>query len=508
MASNKDILEAQRYNRRRLITSFVAGSPEGKEVEPQAPTRPFLIGAALAVVMLLVSVGLRFLYPGADTKQSAGLAVVSSSGARYYLQDGQWHPISNRTSARLLGDSSTGTMKISDTDLAKYSQGQALGIADAPEDVPSDKNHMTADWTSCAIAERTFTWIGNSSLLKSNGLRAARSAYVAPVGGTDSYIVSGSTKFRIPAAAGETVARLRLGSSPISVNPNWLSLFDDGPDLATWTVENPGGPMDSYPQNNNSLRQGSIIAVKDTGSTTYYVLVSTGHAYPLSPLAAALYEGSPLAPNGTIETALTIQPGAFAQAFTIAKTDVEPSPFPKEWAALEGLYPFDSDSTSSGSDDDNPKVVRVRDQVPCATLEQGKSDSSGTVTTTTQQSSTTAHATLTFMSQEGARRATWNLDPTAATPASYSAGSALVKSGYGTLAQGSANGQTEAPLTFVSDLGLRHSLGDDQKDTLQRLGWGTDYVQTVPEQWLELIPSGVELSNRAARREVAGGGKS
>ena len=458
MASNKDILEAQRYNRRRLITSFVAGSPEGKEVEPQAPTRPFVIGAALAVVMLLVSVGLRFLYPGADTKQSAGLAVVSSSGARYYLQDGQWHPISNRTSARLLGDSSTGTMKISDTDLAKYSQGQALGIADAPEDVPSDKNHMTADWTSCAIAERTFTWIGNSSLLKSNGLRAARSAYVAPVGGTDSYIVSGSTKFRIPAAAGETVARLRLGSSPISVNPNWISLFDDGP------------------------------------------------AYPLSPLAAALYEGSPLAPNGTIETALTIQPGAFAQAFTIAKTDVEPSPFPKEWAALEGLYPFDSDSTTSGSDDDNPKVVRVRDQVPCATLEQGKSDSSGAVTT--QQSSTTAHATLTVMSQEGARRSTWNLDPTAATPASYSAGSALVKSGYGTLAQGSTNGQTETPLTFVSDLGLRHSLGDDQKDTLQRLGWGTDYVQTVPEQWLELIPSGVELSNRAARREVASGGKS
>ena len=217
MASNKDILEAQRYNRRRLITSFVAGSPEGKEVEPQAPTRPFVIGAALAVVMLLVSVGLRFLYPGADTKQSAGLAVVSSSGARYYLQDGQWHPISNRTSARLLGDSSTGTMKISDTDLAKYSQGQALGIADAPEDVPSDKNHMTADWTSCAIAERTFTWIGNSSLLKSNGLRAARSAYVAPVGGTDSYIVSGSSKFRIPAAAGETVARLRerSGAKPL-----------------------------------------------------------------------------------------------------------------------------------------------------------------------------------------------------------------------------------------------------------------------------------------------------
>ena len=300
MASNKDILEAQRYNRRRLITSFVAGSPDGKEVEPQAPTRPFIIGAFLAVLMLLVSVGLRFLYPGADSSQSSGLAVVSSSGARYYLQDGQWHPIANRTSARLLGDSSTATMKISDSDLAKYSQGQALGIPDAPEDVPSTASRMSADWTSCAISEHTFTWIGNSSLLSSNGLHSARSAYVSPSGSNDSFVVAGSSKFRVPSSAGDIVARLRIGSSPIAVDPNWLSLFDDGPDLTTWSVDEPGGAMASYPQNNGSLRQGSIVAVKDTGTTTYYVLVSSGHAYPLSPLAAALYEGTTAAPNGTI----------------------------------------------------------------------------------------------------------------------------------------------------------------------------------------------------------------
>jgi len=503
MASNKDILEAQRYNRRRLITSFVAGSPEGKEVEPQAPTRPFIIGAALAVVMLLVSVGLRFLYSVGDSSQSAGLAVVSSSGARYYLQDGQWHPISNRTSARLLGGSSVGTMKISDSDLAKYSQGQTLGIPDAPEDVPSLADHMTADWTSCAISERTFTWIGNSALLTSNGLRSARSAYVAPVGGNDSFIVSGSSKFRIPNAAAETVARLRLGTSPIPVSPNWISLFDDGPDLATWHVDEPGGALASYPHNNASLRQGSVIAVKDTGSTTYYVLVASGHAYPLSPIAAALYEGTTAAPNGTIEGALTLQPGAFAQAFTIAQTDSEPSPFPSSWSQLEGLYPFDSDSTGGG-DDDNAKLVRVRDQVPCATLEQSNPGAVGGPST--QATANTAHATLTVLTQEKARRASWNLGPTGDTPASYSAGSALVKSGYGTLAQGSSNGQTDPPLTFVSDLGLRHSLGEDQNDTLQRLGWNDSFIQPVPEQWLQLIPSGVELSNRSARREVAGEG--
>lgn len=506
MASNKDILEAQRYNRRRLITSFVAGSPDGKEVEPQAPTRPFIIGAFLAVLMLLVSVGLRFLYPGADSSQSSGLAVVSSSGARYYLQDGQWHPIANRTSARLLGDSSTATMKISDSDLAKYSQGQALGIPDAPEDVPSTASRMSADWTSCAISEHTFTWIGNSSLLSSNGLHSARSAYVSPSGSNDSFVVAGSSKFRVPSSAGDIVARLRIGSSPIAVDPHWLSLFDDGPDLTTWSVDDPGGAMASYPQNNGSLRQGSIVAVKDTGTTTYYVLVSSGHAYPLSPLAAALYEGTTAAPNGTIEGALALQPGAFAQSFTVAQTDIEPSPFPSEWAQLEGLYPFDSDSTGAGSDGDNPKVIRVRDQVPCASLDRGQS-AAGTPNAN-KQAASSAHATLTVMSQDGARRASWNLDPTANVPASYSPGAALVKSGYGTLAQGSSNGQSDPPLTFVSDLGLRHSLGEDQNDTLQRLGWNAQFIQPVPEQWLELIPTGVELSNRAARREVAGGGRS
>ena len=240
--------------------------------------------------------------------------------------------------------------------------------------------------------------------------------------------------------------------------------------------------------------------MKDTGSTTYYVLVATGHAYPLSPLAAALYEGTTAAPNGTIEGALTLQPSAFAQSFTVAKTDVEPSPFPDAWSQLEGLYPFDSDSTAADSDD--PKVIRVRDQVPCATLEraQGNADS--------KQPSGSAHATLTVMSQDSARRASWNPDPTADVPTSFSPGAALVASGFGTLAQGSSNGQTEAPLTFVSDLGQRHSLGEDQNDTLRRLGWNADFIQRVPEQWLELIPTGVELSNRAARREVAGGGSS
>ncbi len=46
------------------------------------------------------------------------------------------------------------------------------------------------------------------------------------------------------------------------------------------------------------------------GTTTYHVLVESKHAYPLSPLAAALYEWHKSPPNGTIVERSPFQPGA------------------------------------------------------------------------------------------------------------------------------------------------------------------------------------------------------
>ena len=40
MPSSKDILEAQRFNRNRLITAFTSGTPDGREVDTPSPVRP------------------------------------------------------------------------------------------------------------------------------------------------------------------------------------------------------------------------------------------------------------------------------------------------------------------------------------------------------------------------------------------------------------------------------------------------------------------------------------
>ncbi len=52
MARRKDLVEANAFNRRRLVTAFVAGAPGGLEVEPVRPGRVLIGGVALAVLLL------------------------------------------------------------------------------------------------------------------------------------------------------------------------------------------------------------------------------------------------------------------------------------------------------------------------------------------------------------------------------------------------------------------------------------------------------------------------
>lgn len=54
MTSRKDLLEAQAFTRRRLLTVLVGGAPDGREPEPAATVRALLGGAVVAVLVALV----------------------------------------------------------------------------------------------------------------------------------------------------------------------------------------------------------------------------------------------------------------------------------------------------------------------------------------------------------------------------------------------------------------------------------------------------------------------
>ena len=107
MPSSKDILEAQRFNRSRLITAFTSGTPNGREVDTPSPVRPLIFGVVVAVIMCVIGVGTRFFSSNPDLNTvNYELINVKDSGARYFWANGVLHPIKNITTAKLLAPES------------------------------------------------------------------------------------------------------------------------------------------------------------------------------------------------------------------------------------------------------------------------------------------------------------------------------------------------------------------------------------------------------------------
>jgi len=52
MATSKHLLEAHRFNRRRLVAAFLSGTPGSREVEPPRPARTVVAGLVLAVLVV------------------------------------------------------------------------------------------------------------------------------------------------------------------------------------------------------------------------------------------------------------------------------------------------------------------------------------------------------------------------------------------------------------------------------------------------------------------------
>ena len=108
MASKRDLVEAQTYSRRRLLTAFVSGAPAGQELEPTKPMRGVVAGILLTVILVLGSLAYGLLKPTLpDGWDDSSLVVVKNVGTRYVAVKGTLYPVLNTTSARLVVPSSS-----------------------------------------------------------------------------------------------------------------------------------------------------------------------------------------------------------------------------------------------------------------------------------------------------------------------------------------------------------------------------------------------------------------
>jgi hypothetical protein len=107
MASKRDLVEAQAFCRRRLVTAFLSGAPGGREVEPARPGRTIVGGVALAL-LLMAAAAVSSVLAGHTTLDwsRSGLVISQEKGQLYVITGTKTHPVLDPvvdiTSARLI----------------------------------------------------------------------------------------------------------------------------------------------------------------------------------------------------------------------------------------------------------------------------------------------------------------------------------------------------------------------------------------------------------------------
>jgi len=151
MATKKDLIEAQGFSRRRLLSAFTGGAPGGKELDPAKPLRAVVAGVALTIGVILVGVFWGIMQPGLPGDwQNNRLIVATDTGARYVSVEGTLYPVINTASARLLIPA--GEFKVVRTDQAALDGipvGPSIGILGAPDDLPAPSALINSSWTAC-----------------------------------------------------------------------------------------------------------------------------------------------------------------------------------------------------------------------------------------------------------------------------------------------------------------------------------------------------------------------
>jgi type VII secretion protein EccB len=283
VATKKDLIEAQGFSRRRLLSAFTGGAPGGKELEPAKPLRAVAAGIALTAMLILGGVFYGLVRPGLPSGwQNDRLILASDTGARYVSVKGVLYPVINTASARLLIPS--GKFSVITTDqktLAGIKVGAAVGILGAPDDLPSSTALVGTGWAACEVsgAKTAVTITPTSSL------DATTAGAVVSVGKT-SWVIAGTRRYAVSGGNADAVLRaVGLGTAAtVPVDGRWLNLFQPGATLAPITVAGAGSAVSG-----SDLEVGSVVHPTGTADDQRYLVTANGQLARLSPLAYQLY---------------------------------------------------------------------------------------------------------------------------------------------------------------------------------------------------------------------------
>lgn len=341
MATKKDLIEAQGFSRRRLLSAFTGGAPGGKELDPAKPLRAVVAGVALTVGVILVGVFWGIMQPGLPGDwQNNRLIVATDTGSRYVSVEGTLYPVINTASARLLIPA--GEFKVVRTNqsaLDGIPVGPAIGILGAPDDLPAPGALINSSWTACID-----DGAGAAVALSNDPIASVSTGTGAVVQrGEDLFVIADGLRYAVaPEDANAVLRAVGLGASDIlEVDGRWLNLFASGDELAPISINGFGAAVEG-----TELTAGAIVHTQGSPAEERYVALASGELAQLSPLAYQLY----LLGSGQQAREVEVSPADVADIPTI------PNVGGADWPA-QPLTPLANGETPCAVLDDDARTV-------------------------------------------------------------------------------------------------------------------------------------------------------
>lgn len=459
MASKKELVEAQSFSRRRLLTAFVSGAPGGRELEPTSPVRGVVAGVVLAVLVVAGGLGSGLLNRGLpDGWENGRIMLVGDNAARYVTDDGQLVPILNMASARLLVEPGAPIHTVRASLVEGVPVLAPAGIVGAPDNLPGTDRLVEDGWTACLAQDGgTATSLDSSADAAPDDPDAAdagasavpaapQSSTLALVGG-QVHLVQDGRSYLLGGGDAQSGLLRELGFGPDSPRPareEWLALFTPGEALAASLPEGAGEVPAGALGQVAGVTVGTVVQREETGQE--YVALADGRLAPLTSFTAAVYRTAP-----GVGAPVPVPAGALA---SVADVPADESPFPGDWPQELG-------------------VPLTEAQGACAELDVEAFGATLVAGDVAEQSGVT------------------------------------VAQGGGALALFAAEaGTTSGPVRFVDENGTAYAIeaagGGTRQDALNRLfsTGGSDVVVpvVVPYAWGDLFESGPTLSIEAAQR--------
>ncbi|CAN7200151.1 type VII secretion protein EccB [Microbacterium foliorum] len=450
MATKKDLIEAQGFSRRRLLSAFTGGAPGGKELDPAKPLRAVVAGVALTIGVILVGVFWGIMQPGLPGDwQNNRLIVATDTGARYVSVEGTLYPVINTASARLLIPA--GEFKVVRTDQAALDGipvGPSIGILGAPDDLPAPSALINSSWTAC-IDDTA----GASVSLSSTPIAEISTGTGAVVQrGDELFVIADGLRYAVPSDDANAVLRaVGLGTADIlEVDGRWLNLFESGEDLEPISLNAMGASVPG-----TDLTAGTIVHTQGSPAEERYVALATGEIARLSPLAYQLY----LLGSGQ-------EAGAEQEVSPAEIADVETRPFigGEDWPTL-------------------PLTTLAAGETPCAMV--------------TDDARTVLGATTAELPEERS-----------GVDVSVGGGALVEVSGASDDAAGLAVLIDESGTAFaIPGAAAEQSAEDAASGPIAQLGYSPDDVGRVSDAWIEFFAAGPALTSEAARESPGSGTK-